>query len=266
MARKSAVRSLLLAATIVAVLCAALPALPAPLRALGAVPLALWLPGYWLSEGALPDQIRGAAERTALRLGLSLSVCILAGLGLNLTADGLTLNGWVLTLGGTALLASAAALLRGRGAPAVPQAREPATSAASPERRLWPGQRGALLFAAAGLVVAGAFVLVHGEAARQNATDFTQLWILPETSGSTHAAQLGFRNLESASRRYTLELRLNGDLVNRWGPITLAPRQSWQTEVSSPGGGPFAGPLEAVLYRADAPGSVYRRVLLRPAS
>jgi hypothetical protein len=71
------------------------------------------------------------------------------------------------------------------------------------------------------------------------------------------------RNLEPTTMTYVVELRANGDLVQRWPSITLSTRQSWQTDAAAPDGTPLRGPLEALLFRADDPGQVYRRVLLR---
>ncbi|HEY7294465.1 MAG TPA: DUF1616 domain-containing protein, partial [Dehalococcoidia bacterium] len=184
--RSSRATFVLLLVTVVAVLCAALRPLPTPLRALGALPLLLFLPGCWIVEAVVPDLVRGVAERLALSVGLSLAVCVLSGLLLNLTPGGLSADAWVLTLGGITLLASAAALVR-RNRPA---------PAAWPGQPLSPGRRGGALFALAGVILIGAFGLAHLGAEQQNAPDFTQLWITPEAGGGGQAAQLGVRNLE----------------------------------------------------------------------
>jgi uncharacterized membrane protein len=242
---------LLLPATIVAVLCAALPALPLPLRVAGAAPLVLFLPGYWLLAAVAPDLLREPLERAVLSAGISLGICILVGVFLNLTPSGLTADAWVLALGGIALVGSAAAWLRG-------PRRE---SAPWPGVRGAPGRRESALFALAGLVLIGAFGLAHFTAGQQTAPDFTQLWITPAAIGGS--VQLGVRNLEPTTMTYIIELRANGELVQRWPSLTLQPKQSWQTDLTEPDGSPLRGSLEALLYRADDPGQVYRRVLLR---
>ncbi len=258
MGRRSRLDEVLLAVTILAVLCAALSWLPVPLRALGALPLALVLPGYWLTAALLPSPALGPVSRAVLSVGFSIVVCVLAGLLLNLTSGGVSTTGWVLALGGITLLGSAVAWLRGgrmleeRPAPAI--------------RSRLPGRRESTLLGLAAVLLVGAFGLARFSAAQHNRPDFTQLWMVPDAASAGRVIQLGLRNQEPAAQTFALELRVDGDIVNEWRPITLAPQQTWQAQVVAPDGRPFAGTVEALLYRADAPGQVYRHVLLRPAA
>ncbi len=258
MGRRSRLDAVLLAATVVAVLCAALSWLPVPLRALGALPLALVLPGYWLTAALLPTPALGAASRAALSVGFSIVLCVLAGLLLNLTSGGLSSTAWVLTMGGVTLLGSAAGWLRGgrrldeRSAPAI--------------RSQLPGRRQSTLLGLAAVLLLGAFGLARFSAVQHNQPDFTQLWMVPDAASAGRVIQLGLRNQERAAQTFALELRVDGEIVNEWRPIRLAPQQTWQAQVVAPDGHPFAGTVEALLYRTDAPGQVYRHVLLRPAA
>lgn len=249
--RRSSAWLILLPATIVAVLCAALPGLPLVVRAIGAVPLVLFLPGYWLLAAVAPEIGREPLERAALSSGISLAVCVLVGLLLNLSPAGLTRDAWVLALGGIALTGSAAAWLRNLRREA-----EPGLGLA-----LSPGRRGGAMFALAGLVLIGAFGLARYTASQQSTPDFTQFWISP--AGTNGAAQLGVRNLEPSAMTYVVEVRADGELVQRWPALTVQSKQSWQTMLTASDGTPLRGPVEALLYRADDPGQVYRRVLLR---
>ena len=255
MGRRSRLDAALLAATVIAVLCAALTVLPAPVRAIGALPLVLLLPGYWLTAALLPSPLFGPLGRAALSVGFSIVACVLAGLLLNLTSGGLSTTGWVLALGGISLLGSAVAWLRCQ-----PSSGETPASL----RSQLPGRREGALFGLAAVLLVGAFGLAHISAARQNQPNFTQLWIVPDAASAGRVIQLGVRNQEQDTRSFDLELRVDGDVVRDWHPITLAPQQTWQVQVNAPDGGPFAGTVEALLYRADEPGTVYRRVLLRP--
>lgn len=250
--RNSTAWLVLLPATILAVLCAALSPLPAPIRVVGAAPLVLFLPGYWLLAAIAPRICGEPLETVAFSVGVSVAMCIVVGLVLNLTPAGLTGDAWVLALGGIALAGSAAAWLRGARHEALPW-RDVVPA---------PGRRGGAMFALAGLLLVGAFGLARFSAGQQSEPHFTQLWITPAGTQAGNV-QLGVRNLEPTSMTYTVEVRANGNLVQRWPSLTLQPNQSWETELTSADGAPLRGSVEALLYRADAPDQVYRRVLLR---
>jgi hypothetical protein len=71
---------------------------------------------------------------------------------------------------------------------------------------------------------------------------------------------LGIQNDEAAADVYRLELRDGDGLIRIWPAIRLEPGQAWGTEIVPPSPGKDEGSLEALLYRSDSPGTVYRRV------
>jgi len=102
---------LTLGLTLVAMVCAALVPVGDPLRTLFILPFLLVLPGYALTAALFPNQI-GLAERLLLTLALSISVTVVSGLLLNLTAWGLQGTTWIVWLGGITIAASMLALAR----------------------------------------------------------------------------------------------------------------------------------------------------------
>jgi Protein of unknown function (DUF1616) len=226
-----------------------------PWRALLTVPLVLFLPGYALTAAVFPRR-GGAApspvERMVLGVGLSLAVAALEGIVLDETPWGFQAASWAILLGGTTLGATAVALVRGateggslggvaplRGLPAV-----------------GPGQ-GLLLAGAALAVVAATAVARQGAEADQAAQGSTQLWLVAagEPGG---ALRLGLRSAEPRPATYVLRLAVDGVPAQTWPDITLAPGQTWETTVAPAPDG--AGAVEAVLSRAESPGTAYRRV------
>ena len=57
----------------------------------------------------------------------------------------------------------------------------------------------------------------------------------------------------------------DGQVIQDWLTLTLAPGEQWQQLVTLPAGH-TSGQVEAVLFRADSPHTVYRRVVLKPAT
>src|SRR5699024_11169101 len=88
------------------------------LRALVALPLVLFAPGYAIVAAAFPASRLGTAERLLFSLGASLAVVALAGLLLHWAALGLRPAAWALVLGNLTLVSSLIALLRRRSQPA----------------------------------------------------------------------------------------------------------------------------------------------------
>src|SRR5258708_16677585 len=97
--------------TLAAWVIAALLPLGDPLRTLLVLPFLLVLPGYALTAALFPNQI-GLAERLLLTLALSISVTVVSGLLLNLTAWGLQGTTWIVWLGGITIAACMLALAR----------------------------------------------------------------------------------------------------------------------------------------------------------
>ena len=149
-----------------------------PARALVALPLVLFAPGYALVAAAFPASRLGTIERLLFSLGASLAVAGLAGLLLHWTALGLRPAAWAVALGNLTLVASLIALVR--------RWRQPASDTVQRSAGMTLAEGGLLGLAL--LLVAGALLIARDGAIQQRATGFTQLWVLPDS-----AAQAGKR-------------------------------------------------------------------------
>jgi uncharacterized membrane protein len=261
----------------------------APVRAALAVPLVLLFPGYALTAASFPGGSGprlGTAERAVLTLGLSLAAAAAGGLVLAQTPWRLRAGPWAVLLGGIVLAASAVALARRSNVPgAGPDTGDngPKTNDESaPHRPVRPSPAvlrptlQALVLALAGLVAVGALVIAaRGAVAQQRAATFTQLWLVP-ARGAQHApgagpndVRLGLRSLEARTTTYRLELLVGGVTMREWPAIELDPGEDWAATLPLPpvaagaGEADRTGAVEAVVYRAEAPGTPYRRVTLR---
>lgn len=224
-----------------------------PLRALVALPLVLFAPGYALVAAAFPASRLTTIERLLFSLGASLAVVALAGLLLDWTALGLRPAAWAVALGNLTLVSSLIALLRRR--------RQPISTAAQCRVSLTLRQAGMLSLAV--LLVAGVILIARDGALQQRATGFTQLWVLPDSAAQADSVRLGVSNRETGQVGYRLLVTASGTIIGSWPRITLGPDEQWQATVTLPTAQPTAATVEAVLYRLDAPETAYRRVLFR---
>jgi hypothetical protein len=251
--RKSLDLFAVIAITAAAVALTVLEASNAVARLTLALPLALVLPGYALSASAFPRRALGAAERTVLTFGLSLAVLALGGLVLNWAPSGLQARPWALLLAAVTLGTSAGALRR----------RMRQRRAATGPRGTRLSVRQALTMALAALVAAAAVGVARAGAAQQATPGFTQLWILPVDDANDDAVRLGIGSMEAMRMAYGLRAEAGSYVVHEWSPIELEPGQRWETLARLPRRRPgVVEPMEAVLYRLDAPHVVYRRVVL----
>lgn len=239
-------RALLLPALTLAAMAAAL----APVDALrpAAVPLILALPGWAVLDAALPSTGRDGLERAASAMGLSLALAVLCGLALD-RAGLLTAAGWTVSLGGLTLAAWALGRVTRAPAPR-PEPSWPTTRAS------W---RAAALLVPALALAAGAIWTARQGALAHREYAFTEFWLLPSGPGR---AVLGLRNLEKVEAGYAVQVMAGADVVGRWPPITLAPGETATRTLPV---NALPGPprrMEAWLYRADRPDTVYRKVWL----
>ena len=221
------------------------------------LPLVLVLPGYALTAAAFPARARGIPERLVFSLGLGLTIVILGGLVLNLTPFGLRASSWAVLLGGITIGASAFALVRrpGQGIPA----------SGWPEvGSLGFTLRQGLLLGLAVVIVGGGVAISIIGAERQPRSGFTQLWILPKGGANAeNAVRLGVSNMEATTMEYTLTVNVGGKVIKEWPSVGLEPNGKWEaTLVLPPTGHAGAVRVEADLYRADAPTTIYRHVVL----
>lgn len=221
-----------------------------PLEAVFAVPFILFLPGYASSYALFGRATLGGIERLLLSVAASIALSILTGVLLNLTSWGLQSNTWLVALVSVTLVAGVVAFLRGH---------EPLMTSVRTKRiALRPAD--ALLYGVATLVVIGALQIAYVPAPASRVEGYTSLWILPAETNAP-VANVGFTSAELETTQYRLDLLVEGRPVQSRPQIVLEPGQSWAEAF------PLANPgtrVEALLYRAEEPNTIYRRVHLVP--
>ena len=226
------------------------------------LPLVLVLPGYALTAATFAKRPLGIPERIVLSLGLSLVLVIVGGLLLNWTPFGLSAVSWTVLLSSLTLGSCLVALARRRG-----------HSLAAPDwseigRGGWT-PRQSLLLGLAAVIAIGAIALSNVGAQRQTSAGFTQLWIRPTDGTATDSTiRLGVSNMESTAMQYRLVVSVDAKVVKVWPAIDLAPHENWAgilllPPAKSPAGTAASSRMvEADLYRAHAPETIYRHVVL----
>lgn len=219
-------------------------------RAVLAVPLVLILPGYALTMAVLPNPTLGFVEQLTFTLGLSLAVAAVGGVILNLTPWGLQAGTWAAWLGTVTVVAGVIALLRRR------------VQSASSSRPMIAdlSAHQLLMFGLAICITLGAIGLARYGAERQQSASFTQLWIQPADERGAPNVRIGVENMERRPTQYRLELKSDGSVIHEWPSIDLAPGKTWEATAAL---GVSTGSVVATLYRAEAPETVYRFVILR---
>jgi uncharacterized membrane protein len=216
------------------------------------VPLLLFLPGYALSSALFVAPRLDAARQVLLSVGLSISAAVVCALVLNVTPAGLSSASWAVVLVSLTCAACFAADLR--RAPVDPEAAPPIL----PRLR----RRDALLLVVASAVVGGAIGLARTPLPAANVRGYTALWLLPATHPPA-TIRVGIVNDELRPMRYRLVVRVGGRVEHTLTAIQLRPGEQMQRSI------PLdlvsaAAParVEALLYRAGSPNTVYRRTTL----
>ena len=205
--------------------------LPPPIRAVGAMPLVLYLPGRCWLAAVLPHG-RTNGETRVLSAALSLALAVL--LGLSLAALGrLGSAGWLTGLPGLCIVACAVAVAKPRS-----------SDTEIPRRRAAP--LGVMRLGAIGLAACLA-VFSYREASRgadqQRPDLYTDFWIVPQQGSAPSLATAGVRNQEGRDTTYTIEVVARGRVVDRGTPFTLHPGEERRARVALPW----------VAYAADEP-------------
>ena len=85
-------------------------------------------------------------------------------------------------------------------------------------------------------------------------------------SGATKAkniVRLGVSNMESKAMQYRIAVNMDGKVVKVWPSIELNSNEQWQATLALPQTGHTStARVEAMLYRTDAPKTIYRDVVL----
>jgi hypothetical protein len=224
-------------------------------------------PGAALALAIFPRSTIGRVERTLVAGTLGIATLVLGGLLLNVLPGGLTPSTWfsyLLLVTGGALLAT---LIRPAPAPS-----RAAGSAQLGQAKSVPGRaaialgipmRDLVIIGCAVSIAASALALATVGASFAPRAGFTQLWLIPDPARSAQV-QVGVDSMEIAPTEYSVVVTEAGRIIGSWPRIVLQPGERWQQVVAlgSPVG---ARPLEAVLTRADAPGTPYRRVSIAEA-
>jgi Predicted membrane protein len=242
-----------------------IPNHPVSIGILLVLPLTLVLPGYTLTEILLrgrslyraraaasersqpaTSQPVGMTDQIVLSLGLSLALDILVGFGLNFLPIGLQASSWALALGLlTIIFTLLTALLRQRDSERIARVSGVRITASN----------GLLLGLA--VIVIGASVWLAMARPLNPQPSFTQLWMLPAQNNSC-SVSIGVQSFETTSLTYRVVLKINNTHTNNWSSITLSPQQKWSRSVSVTPGNTSSLNIQAQLYRADKPDTIYR--------
>jgi hypothetical protein len=117
------------------------------------------------------------------------------------------------------------------------------------------------LFGTAGFILVVSLILVRAPRPSANVLGYSALWLVPDEDPSKSAIHLGISSSELEVTHYRLALLNNGREVQTWDEISLAPGESWESQVSQSAAS-AGNRLEAILYRTSAPDMVYRDVVL----
>jgi Protein of unknown function (DUF1616) len=236
----------LLACAGAALTCAALAlAVPAtPVRALAAIPLCLFLPGYALTAASFARARPTASRRVMMTLALSLATLAVGAIVVSASPWGLRSGSWA---GFLLVVVGAGCVVAARRRPARPRA---------PRRRLvLPPARELALLACAIVIAAGAFVFSRVPLPAHDAVGYTALSMLP----AGHAMRIEVQSGEQHATTYRLQVQMGrkGRVVTVDPALTLEPgaRARFRVPVLPA----TRGLVAARLYRAGD-SRVYRYV------
>ncbi len=218
-------------------------------RAVLAVPLVLFLPGYAVVHALFPSPVIPAVERLLMSIGSSIGLTILISLLLTAIGPGLTPTTWaaalaVATITGT-VVAWQRRLQHGVVGPGVAFATMP--------------RIGAVMVLIAGFLIADVLLGNHLIARDQQTASPTQLWMVP-VDDQANDARLGMRAGEEGGS-FRIELSAAGSVLQEF-KISLRPEQTWERLVTF-AGNIRAQPIVARLY-AGTSNSQLRFVVLQP--
>ncbi len=208
------------------------------------------IPGYLFLAILFPRRMPGLLTALLLVPVLSMAFTLLDGVLLNLGKLGMSSAPYAWSLTIFSIIGGAVAFIRRRWSVA-----EPGT----PLRiglNVWQ----ALLFSLAFAIVVVAFITVR-DGAEQPTASFTQLWLIPSSVDDLTHLVLGVKNDETQSMSYRLVVMNGSTKLNEWSSLNLAPDTQWQTILTLPA--TIDTPIQALLYRSDQPGVIYRNVSWR---
>jgi Protein of unknown function (DUF1616) len=219
-------------------------------RFLGAAALVLWLPGYALTAALFQRDALGGIERIVITLGSSISIVIVIGLAISVVGLQLTAVTWAAGLLATTLILGASAWRRPGHRSAISR----------PAGKLTMRGRDPVLFGAAGVLLFVAIGVARVGAEQQPQATSTEVSMVSTSDDGVH---LAVRNEEAGQMTYRIVLRSPEAVIADWPMVQLGRGQGWDTEIKLPVGQRTG--VELVVYRADMPDKIYRRVAFGPA-
>jgi len=268
---------IVMAFVLVNVLWIQLPDRPLAVGIVLALPLALFFPGYALTQMLFRKHASGQASRFSSKLtfqpdqqtdrpitridqlllsfGLSMAIDVMVGFGLNLVSIGLGGLSWIISLGLiTAIFTILTFFLRQRDAPATSTDTEPL--------RLRVTVQDSVLFVMAALIVT-ASVWISIIRPLQPQPSFTQFWMLQANQANKSCAvSIGVQSFETNAQTYYIVMTTNNTQKRVWSSIMLQPQQKWTQEVPAVPDANNNLYIEAQLYKDNTAGTEYRTVHL----
>jgi uncharacterized membrane protein len=216
-------------------------------RAVFVVPLTLVLPGYAIAAAAFGPRRPKWPEMVPLTVGLSLVALVLGSLLLNYTPGGIRGLPWALLLALVVLGCCRGAAIRRR--------REPRRSPLRLPKVSWGA---ALLLVGAAALATVALILAQTTFHADRALGFTELWMVPP-GHSGRQVEIGVTSESQHTTNYRLQIRYGDPARSLDRSLTLDPGKSRTFRLAPPASSrPTA--IEATLFRAGHPGTVYREV------
>jgi uncharacterized membrane protein len=229
------------------------------IRVVLALLLVFLAPGYALTEvlfyGGPPDSIY--RYRFVLSLGLNLTLDVVSGIILNLLPTGLQATSWVICLSVLTIVFSLAAMYRRRKSPGE-----------GIKQPLFPFSIRRDILLGVSLVIAVAIVFLSIQfsvinVVQQPHPGFTQLWMLPSSHAAENCAvDLSIQSFEVNSVTYRVSMYVDGNQVNIWSSVVLAPQEQWNRQVPLSVALTNSIFVKVLLYRLDKPEAAYREVHL----
>jgi uncharacterized membrane protein len=208
------------------------------LRTVLGAPMVFLVPGHVVLR-ATGTRTASVSEHLAYAVGASLAVGIAGGFALN-AARFLTPLGWAIwfcvVTAGTALVAA-----RRGDAPDLPA---------------WPGplrvrawQIAAIAFAM--LLATAAYALAVRDEATYRQFSYTELWMLPSTSGGPGRLTVGVHSAETQTQLFDVEITIDGQPFAVFRSLTIAPGETWLRHIPIPVLA-TAQKAEARLYKPES--------------
>ena len=211
------------------------------------------LPGRAFLAAWFPHRTRDASAYILLTITLSMAIAAIGGILLNMLSLGLQTQTWALWLGGVAIINGIIAIARNLFRPKL------GASGQGQGRSLRTGQ--ALLIVLAAIGVVGAIAVARIGALNQPRPGFTQLWLIPgENSDTVH---VGIQNEEGTPMSYWLTVRQGELPIKAYYDIQIDAASTWDATIHLPANPINPNqPIQAQLYRAEQPDTMYRSVTL----